>query len=118
MQETQEMWVRFLGWEDPLEKEMATHSSIIAGRSHGQRNLVGYSPWGFKESNNLATKQQQHIQVRFAQCHRASKFLHHNLKTHLLTPCLGFCSMYLSNESKVSMNLVKKRDSLIILSLP
>jgi len=28
MQETQEMWVLFLGWEDPLEKEMATHSSI------------------------------------------------------------------------------------------
>ena len=26
----QEMWVRFLGWEDPLEKEMATHSSILA----------------------------------------------------------------------------------------
>ena len=28
VQETQEMWVRSLGWEDPLEKEMATHSSI------------------------------------------------------------------------------------------
>ena len=26
----QEMWVRFLGWEEPLEKEMATHSSILA----------------------------------------------------------------------------------------
>ena len=26
----QEMWVRFLGWEDPLEKETATHSSIFA----------------------------------------------------------------------------------------
>ena len=26
----QEMWVQFLGWEDPLEKEMATHSSILA----------------------------------------------------------------------------------------
>ena len=25
-----ETWVRFLGWEDPLEKEMATHSSILA----------------------------------------------------------------------------------------
>ena len=25
-------WVRFLGWEDPLEKEMATHSSILAWR--------------------------------------------------------------------------------------
>ena len=28
MQETQETWVRSLGWKDPLEKEMATHSSI------------------------------------------------------------------------------------------
>ena len=27
-----ETWVRFLGWEDPLEKEMATHSSILAWR--------------------------------------------------------------------------------------
>ena len=26
-----ETWVRYLGWEDPLEKEMATHSSILAG---------------------------------------------------------------------------------------
>ena len=28
----QEIWVRFLGWEDPLEKGMATHSSILAWR--------------------------------------------------------------------------------------
>ena len=27
---TQETWVRSLGWEDPLEKEMAAHSSILA----------------------------------------------------------------------------------------
>ena len=32
MQETQEMWVQSLGWEDPLEEEMATHSSILAWR--------------------------------------------------------------------------------------
>ena len=32
MQEAQEMWVRSLGREDPLEKEMATHSSILAWR--------------------------------------------------------------------------------------
>ena len=31
MQETQEMQVRFLGWEDLLDEEMATHSSILAG---------------------------------------------------------------------------------------
>ena len=30
--EMQETWVRSLGWEDPLEKEMATHSSILAWR--------------------------------------------------------------------------------------
>ena len=38
------MRVRFLDWEDPLEKGMATHFSILAWRSPGQRSLVGYSP--------------------------------------------------------------------------
>ena len=33
-------------WEDPLEEEMATHST--PGESHGQRSLVGSSPWGHK----------------------------------------------------------------------
>ena len=46
MQETQEMWVQSLGQEDPLEEEMATHSSGLVGKSHGQRNLAGYSLWG------------------------------------------------------------------------
>ena len=41
-----ETWVRSLGWEDPLEKGKATHSSILAGEFHGL-----YSPWGCKESN-------------------------------------------------------------------
>ena len=31
----QETWVQFQGQEDPLEKEMATHSSVFAGESHG-----------------------------------------------------------------------------------
>ena len=30
--EMQEIWVQFLGWEDPLEKEVATHSSTLAWR--------------------------------------------------------------------------------------
>ena len=29
MQETQEMWIRSLGGEDPLEEDMATHSSVL-----------------------------------------------------------------------------------------
>ena len=32
MQETQETWVRYLGWEDPLEEGMATHYNILAWR--------------------------------------------------------------------------------------
>ena len=47
----QETWVQSLGWEDPLEKEMATHSSILAWKIHGQRSLVSYTPRGSKESD-------------------------------------------------------------------
>ena len=49
-----------LGQEDPLEKEMATHSSILAWEIHGQGSLAGYSPCGGKRvGHNLVTKQQQ-----------------------------------------------------------
>ena len=61
-----ETWVRFLGWEDPLEKGMATHTSILAWSiprgAWGQRSLVGYSPWGLKESDTterLSTVQSE-----------------------------------------------------------
>ena len=47
----QETWVRSLGQEDPLEKEMAAHSSTLSWRIHGWRSLVGYSPRGRKESD-------------------------------------------------------------------
>ena len=40
----QETEVQSLGQEDPMEKEMATHSSILPGESHGQRSLAGYNP--------------------------------------------------------------------------
>ena len=46
-----ETQVRSLGQEDPMEEEMATHSSIPAWKFHGQRSLVSYSPWGHKELN-------------------------------------------------------------------
>ena len=46
MQETR---IQSPDWEDPLEKGMVIHSSILAWRIHGQRNLAGYSPWSPKE---------------------------------------------------------------------
>ena len=46
------MWVQSLGREDPLEKEMATHSSILAWEIPWTEELDGlYSPWGRKESD-------------------------------------------------------------------
>ena len=47
----QETSVQSLGWEDPLEEGMATHSSILAWTIPMERSLVGYSPWGHKESD-------------------------------------------------------------------
>jgi len=38
----QEIWVQSLGREDPLEKEMATHSSILVWRIPWMRSLAGY----------------------------------------------------------------------------
>ena len=38
-----------LGWEDPLEEDMATHSSILAWRIPSERKLEGYTSWGCKE---------------------------------------------------------------------
>ena len=53
----QETWVRYLGWEDPLEKEMATHSNILAWRIPWTEEPVGYIPWGRKKSD---TTEQLH----------------------------------------------------------
>ena len=49
------MWetrVQSLGWEDPLEKGMATDSSVLAWKIPWKRNLAGYSPWCHKKSDS------------------------------------------------------------------
>ena len=51
MQEMEEMQVRSLGWEDPLEEETQRTLVFLPGESHGQRILAGYSPQGHKESD-------------------------------------------------------------------
>ena len=47
----QEMWVQSQGRKDPLEKETATQSSILAWEMPWTEELVGCSPWGHKESD-------------------------------------------------------------------
>ena len=55
---------QFLGLEDPLEKEMAPHSSILTGEFHRQRSQAGYSPQsqrvGHDEQLTLSLSQQPH----------------------------------------------------------
>ena len=45
----QENWVQSLGRKDLLEEEMATTPVFLPEKSHGQRILAGYSPWGHQE---------------------------------------------------------------------
>ena len=54
------MRVQSLGWKIPWRRKWQPTPVFLPGKSHGQRSLVGYSPWGCSElDNNLATKQQQ-----------------------------------------------------------
>ena len=47
----EEIQIWSLGWEDPLEMERLPIPVFLPGEFHGQRRLVGYSPWGCKESD-------------------------------------------------------------------
>ena len=48
----QETWLQSLGWEDPLEKGMATTPVFLPGEFRGQRSLVGHSPWRHKRAGH------------------------------------------------------------------
>ena len=48
----QESWVQSLGWEDPLEKEMTTYSSILAGRIPGTEELGRLQSMGSQSQTN------------------------------------------------------------------
>ena len=45
----QKTWVRSLGWGDPWRTAWQPTPVFLPGKSHRQRSLVGYSPWGHKE---------------------------------------------------------------------
>ena len=67
------MGIQLLGREDPLEKEMATQSSILAGKSHGQRSLVGNNPWGGKRDKTaiMGTTLSWCLPSAYYVCHSA-----------------------------------------------
>jgi len=51
----QEMWVQSLGQEDLWRKAWQPTPGFLPGKSHGQRSLVGYSPWDWKRLNTSTT---------------------------------------------------------------
>ena len=59
----QETWVQSLAWEDPLEKEMAPHSSILTGKSHGQRSLAGCRPRGHRVGHDRVQARTSQLSV-------------------------------------------------------
>ena len=65
----QELWVRSLGREDPLEEGRQPTLVLLPGESHGQRSLAGYSSWGLKR----VVPQQQNQWAR-----KINKFVHPN----------------------------------------
>ena len=60
-----ETWFRSLGWEDPLEKEMATHSSILAWRIPWMEELGGLQSTGHKESDTTERLHFHFIHIRW-----------------------------------------------------
>ena len=56
----QEILVQFLGWEDPLEKEMATHSSILALKNPMDRGPWQVTVYGVAESDMTKQLSTEH----------------------------------------------------------
>ena len=59
----QETWVQFLGLEEPLEEEMQPTLVLLPGESHRQRSLVGYRPWGPKESDMTEQLNNDYVSI-------------------------------------------------------
>ena len=80
-----EVWVQSLDWEVPLEEGMATHSGIpCLENPHGQRSLMGYSPWGHKESDTTERLSTQHIWIQSISLWLVRKKNH---KRYVVTRC-------------------------------
>ena len=89
----QETWVRSLGWEweDYLEKEMAADSSILAGEFHGQRSLVGYSPWGPRESDTTQRLNTVHCVTPIWSVSIHLRHLSPSVAINLFSVSVNFC---------------------------
>ena len=103
----QETWVQSLGREDPLEKKMAVHSSILAWEILLAETSGRLQSWGSKSLTHLVIQQQSFIWCsncpRFRQ-QESSWCPHHSVTIFLLfqTRCLGLISFILNIILKIA----------------
>ena len=111
MQELQETWVPSLGWEDPLEEGMATHSSILAWRILWREEPGRLQSIGSQSDMTQAT-QHAGMQAQIPLCINT----HTNIHTHTHT-ITTHCIIYLVLLQYVYLHaLVLKLDVLLDLS--
>ena len=103
----QETWVWSLVWENPLMKDMATHSNILPWEFLGQRRLAGYSLWGYKQSGtskwltNAHTHTHTHRQIwRYEDVERGntsgnSEIIYNFLKVLCYIECNSSLGLYI-----------------------
>ena len=95
MQKAQEMQVQSLSWEDPLEQEMATCSSVLAWESHGQRSLVAT----IHAESNMTEQLSTHM--------RAHTHAHTRTHTHTYTLWVSLVAQFIKNPPAMQETLVQ-----------
>ena len=107
MQETQEMRVRSLGLEDPLEEEMATHSSILAGKTPWTEEPGGLQLMGPERvGRDWATARTWALNSFIAQF---QEYILWNKITNLWHFLLTFRSVYMQRKLRpIKVSLLKK----------
>ena len=109
----QEIWFPSLGWEDPLEKEMVTHSSILAEELHGQRSLAGPSPWSCKEPVTVMVEnftplcRGQFTTPNFWMRHLRLMEMRWFIPSHSVSKCQSHLSCPCSKASVLSLHAVR-----------
>ena len=95
MKDMQETWVRFLGWEESLEKGVVTHSSILASDMAGTEMPYGLQSWGHKELEHSYTHTHTHTHslsvciLYWKKCkHMAYTYMFRHLCMHI---CVYMC---------------------------